>query len=339
MRRVTHQYADPLDQIWLTTAGRIGLRVERSGEVYAATDGRHTLAIGEAGTLDADDSLAQMILHELCHSMVEGPDAFTRPDWGLDNTGPRDVLREHACLRLQAQLAGRFGLREFLAPTTEYRAFWDTLGADPFEPRRAPDTVAAILGAQRSERAPWAPHLGAALAATAEVVHRAAAFAEPASPSLYAAVAAAPAVHPTGRMPPSPVAGEVRRCGECAWRDEAGACRQAEAAVDAGWIACARFEPALDCCECGACCREAYHSVTVEADDPVRGVHPELLVDRGSYVEIRRSGDRCAALDGGRSPDERYACRIYAARPVPCREFELGSDNCLIARRRVGLSL
>ena len=212
LRRVTHQYADPLDQIWLTTAARIGLRVERSGEVYAATDGRHTLAIGDAGTLDADDSLAQMILHELCHSMVEGPDAFTRPDWGLDNTGPRDVLREHACLRLQAHLAGRFGLRDFLAPTTEYRAFWDTLGADPFEPRRAPDTVAAILGAQRSERAPWAPHLGAALAATADVVHRAAAFAPAGSPSLYAAGAAAPAAHPTRTMPPSPLAGPRMYC-------------------------------------------------------------------------------------------------------------------------------
>lgn len=337
MRPVTHHYADPLDQIWLATAARIGLRVERSGEVYASTDGRHTLHIGAASTLDADDSLAQMILHELCHSLVEGPDAFARPDWGLDNTGPHDLLREHACLRLQAHLAGRHGLRGFLAPTTEYRAFYDTLGADPFEPRRAPDTAAAIAGARRADHPPWGPHLHEALAATAEVVRRAAVFAG--DPSLYVRATAAPPPHPTG-LPPSPVAAAARRCGTCGWRDDTGACRQADGvAVDAAWPACARHEPALDCCQCGACCREAYHSVTVDDADPVRALHPELLVDRGSYIEIRRAGDRCAALDGGHTVDEPYGCAIYQDRPEPCREFERGGENCLIARRRVGLSL
>jgi hypothetical protein len=338
MRSVTHRYADPLDQIWLVAAGRIGLRVERSGEVYASTDGRRTLRLGEPATLDADDCLAQMIFHELCHSLVEGPDAFARPDWGLDNTGPRDEAREHACLRLQAHLADRHGLRRFLAPTTEYRAFHDRLPPDPLAPRRHPEVVAAVLGLRRADKPPWGPHLEAALSATAEVVRSAARFAEPAT--LYALAAAAPPPHPTG-LPPSPLPG--RACGGCAWRDAAGLCRQAgsdPAAVAAAWPGCARWEPApLDCQQCGACCRAAYHSVTVDRDDPVVRLRPSLVLDRGAYLELQRSGDRCAALAGGAGDDEPFACTIYADRPRPCREFERGGDNCLIARRRVGLSL
>src|SRR5919198_117104 len=160
MRRITHRYADPLDQIWLGAAGRIGLRIERSGEVYASTDGRSTLSIADRAFLDADDCLAQMIFHELCHSLVEGPDAFARPDWGLDNTGGRDQTREHACLRLQAHLAGRHGLRGFLAPKTNPPTFYDRLPADPLCPRRHPEVVAAVFGLRRADQPPWGPHLG-----------------------------------------------------------------------------------------------------------------------------------------------------------------------------------
>jgi hypothetical protein len=336
VRAVRHSYRDPLDQIWLATAGRIGLTIERGDDVYASTDGRWTLRIGAAPTLDPDDSLAQMIFHELCHSLVEGPDSFARPDWGLDNTGPRDEAREHACLRLQAHLAARHGLRVFLAPTTDYRAFWDRLPADPLAPRREPDVIAAVLGAQRADKPPWAPHLGAALAATAEVIARAAPFAD--AGSLLSLHEPVPAPHPSGLAPWSPIAD--RRCGTCAWRSRAGLCRQADgAAVAAGWEACARWEAALDCQDCGACCRAAYHSVTVEPRDPVVRLHANLIEDRGSYLEIRRQGDRCAALEGGQAPDQPFTCAIYSERPETCREFEQGGENCLIARRRVGLSL
>ncbi|HTE56938.1 MAG TPA: YkgJ family cysteine cluster protein [Kofleriaceae bacterium] len=338
MRSISHRYRDPLDEIWLATAGRVGLRVQRSGDVYASTDGRRTLQLGEAASLDADDCLAQMIFHELCHSLVEGPDAFSRPDWGLDNTSARDEAREHACLRVQAHLADRHGLRGVLAPTTDYRTFYDRLPADPLAPHRHPEVVAARLGIRRADRPPWAPHLAAALAATAEVVASAARFAGP--DSLHAAVVAPPAAHPTG-LPPSPLAAAERRtCGQCAWRDEAGLCRQTEEprAVAADWPACARWEGALDCQECGACCRAAYDSVTIDRDDPAVELLAELVVDRGAYLEIRRAGDRCAALGGGEG-DEPFACAVYGERPRPCREFERGGDNCLIARRRVGLSL
>jgi hypothetical protein len=356
VRTALHRYSDPLDQIWLATARRVGLAVERGDDVYASTDGRRTLRIGSAPTLDPDDSLAQMIFHELCHSLVEGPESFARPDWGLDNTGARDELREHACLRLQAHLAARFGLRGFLAPTTEYRAFWDRLPIDPLSPRRDPTVVAAIVGAQRAEKPPWAPHLASALAATAEVVARAAPFAD--QDSLFVAHELVPP-HASGLSPWAAV--DERRCGTCAWRSEeahgviprdlvsisrgdrsrgTGTCRQADgAAVASEWPGCSRWEAALDCQDCGACCRAAYHSVTVEPRDPVVRLHGRLIEDRGSYLEIRRKGDRCAALEGGETAESPFACSIYLDRPETCRDFELGGENCLIARRRVGLSL
>src|SRR5690606_19417193 len=99
--------------------------------VFASTDGRRRIVLGAPQTLDADDSLAQMILHELCHALVEGEEALDRPDWGLDNRTDRDLPRERACLRLQAALAAEHGLRTFLAPTTDHRPFYDSLPQAP----------------------------------------------------------------------------------------------------------------------------------------------------------------------------------------------------------------
>ena len=77
--------------------------VERSTEVFASWNGKGVLYVGTPSTLDADDSLAQLIFHEMCHFLVEGSEAWTRPDWGLTHAG---VIHEYACLRLQATLAG-----------------------------------------------------------------------------------------------------------------------------------------------------------------------------------------------------------------------------------------
>ena len=372
MRTIDHCYQDPLDAIWLVTAHRIGLRVERSGQVYASTDGRGRLLVGEARTLDPDDSLAQMVFHELCHSLIEGPDAFDRPDWGLDNTGPRDIARERACLRLQATLAAEYGLRGFLAPTTEFRSFYDELASDPLQPRRDWTVVLAILGLGHADKPPWAPHLREALRATAEIARTARQLIGPDSavadsrPMLWRLVDRLPERHRVGF--PGAVEDDVERaCGNCAWRYRGGPgrpvdrCRQADGVrVEADWPGCNRWEAELDCRECAACCRDAYHSVTVSRRDPMLRNHPDLVVDRGSYVELRRighpRGNHCAALGGGiystdpgdarpagddpagQAPWRPYGCAIYADRPRPCREFETGGQHCLTARRRVGLS-
>ncbi|HET9626981.1 MAG TPA: YkgJ family cysteine cluster protein [Kofleriaceae bacterium] len=357
-REVTHRYVDPLTQVWLTAARRIGLGVVRTPDAYAATDGRGTLAIGDDAVLDADDSLAQMIFHELCHSLVEGEAAFAQPDWGMDNTGPDHDWREHACLRTQWVLAGRHGLRGVFAPTTDFRAFWNQLAGDVLADRHDASVIAAIRALDRATQKPWAPALDEALAASAEIAAVAARFApgpgEAAEvPALWRDVTAPPARHPSGL----PAGEAAATCGDCAWR--AGArCQQAIATegvrpyvkIDPAWPACERFEAALDCQTCGACCREAYHSVEVGRRDPVRKKQPQLVVDRGSYLEVQRAGDRCAALAGGTFEPvadpagaaprlTRYHCTIYDDRPRTCRDFTLGSAHCLTARRRVGLSL
>ena len=337
-REVTSRYIDPLTQVWITAARRIGLRVIRTPDAYAATDGRGTLAIGDATTLDRDDSLAQMIFHELCHSLVEGPESFERPDWGMDNTGPDHDWREHACLRTQFVLTGRHGLRGLFAPTTDFRAFWDTLSGDVLADRTDRSTQAAIAALRRAAQPPWAPALTEALEATARIAAAAAPFGD--RETLWSAVTPAPAAHPTGL--PTGAAGS---CGTCAWRFEQrgiSKCRQAAAKVDPTWPGCERYEAALDCQTCGACCRAAYHSVEVARRDPAVKAQPDYIVDRGTYLEIRRNGDRCAALHGGEVAGEkqgRFHCVIYDDRPRTCREFTLGSEHCLTARRRVGLSL
>jgi hypothetical protein len=339
-RQVTHRYIDPLSQVWLGAAKRIGLRVRRTPDAYAATDGAGTLAIGDDTTLDADDSLAQMIFHELCHSLVEGEDSFAKPDWGMDNTGPDHDWREHACLRTQWVLAGRHGLRSVFAPTTDFRAFWDSLSGDVLADRTDPSVQAAILAVRRAAQPPWNPALAEALHASARIAADAAAFAnEP--HVLWSDVARPRALHPAG----VPAGDANGTCGACAWRfDHRGSskCRQTELRVEDAWPACERFEAALDCQTCGACCRAAYHSVEVTPRDPVVKKQPAFIVDRGTYLEIRREGDRCAALHGGvveNGKTTRYHCVIYDDRPKTCRDFTLGSAHCLTARRRVGLSL
>jgi hypothetical protein len=169
-REPEHTYLDPLDAIWLTVAHRIGFRVERSAVVYASTDGAGVMTIGEPSTLDPDDCLAQMILHELCHSLVEGAESLGVPDFGLDNESERDLVREHACLRLQAWLTGKHGLRRILAPTTDFRSYYDQVPDDPFADDSDPATAEAKLGAARSEQAPWAPHLQDGLVATTKIM-------------------------------------------------------------------------------------------------------------------------------------------------------------------------
>lgn len=168
-RRITHRYRDPLDEIWLHAAARIGFTVRRSTEVYAHSDGRGVLHLADRNAFDPDDSLAQLILHELCHAMVEGERAWTEADWGLDNVSSRDELREHAALRLQFALTSSFGLERVLAPTTDFRPYYDLLRGDPLH---GSDSACAPAhdGHRRSSAPPFSPALGDAFEATRAIV-------------------------------------------------------------------------------------------------------------------------------------------------------------------------
>ena len=339
-RAIDVRYRDPLDLIWLRCAARLGMTVARSGEVFASWDGRGTLTLSDDAGFDPDDSLAQMVFHELCHALIEGPAGLRRADWGLENIDDRHLVREHACHRLQASLAGRYGLRAFFAVTTDHRPYYDALPTDPLAPCDDPALPLALDAWPAAVRGDWSRPLHDALRATAAL---AAAVAPSAAPdSLWSQVKP---LHPLG----FPMGEPDRRCGDCAWRFDAGPgrrvprCRQAKPPtglaprLDPSGPACERWEPALTadaCADCGACCREAFHQVEVRRGDAVRKAHPELVA-RDEYGEhLPRPGGRCVGL----RPGAPYLCAIYEDRPRSCREFALAGDNCLEARRRVGLS-
>lgn len=375
-RPVTRQYQDPLDSLWLECARRVGLEVERAPDAYASTDGRGKLVLSDAAGLDADDSLAQMILHELCHSLIQGAHSFQWIDWGLDNEGNRDDVLEQACLRLQAALLEPLGLRQVLAPTTDFRAFYDALPADPFEEREPSERESIVRAraafARRVER-PWGPHLGDALRATSTVVAAAREFAT--DNTLLGAARPPTALHRSGfALHPAPSAD--KNCGSCAWafqsKSEQLRCRIAQTKsiaqtkIGANEPACERFEAELACLSCGACCREAYDVVVVKKSDPAARLHREMLVPTSSGFDLVRADGRCVALSGGTElephvpaitrldaptefnrprslprfvPDDTpFTCSIYETRPQTCRDFTRGSQNCLDARRKVGLS-
>lgn len=136
-------------------------------------------------------------------------------------------------------------------------------------------------------------------------------------------------------------------CAGCAWRHLAGPGRRVPRCVEHGdariaddWAACDRYAAALDCLDCGACCREAFTTVEVGPRDPIVRARPDLLVRQDSgRLALRRlggpepaTGPRCACLVG----DGPYACVAYDARPKTCRGFTRGSPACADARRRVG---
>ncbi|HMO15238.1 MAG TPA: hypothetical protein PKD64_13910 [Pirellulaceae bacterium] len=177
MRSIKTSYQDPLDLIWISTANQLGIQIVRDESVNATWDGVDTLRLGTDATLDPDDCLAQMIFHELCHALVEGPDSFAQEDWGLFNLeydpatdNPSAAIHEQACLRFQAVLSDEYGLRGFLAPTTDFRTFYDSLPDDPISETGLPDVILATASLDRFKVCPWNCVLRRALGATAEIL-------------------------------------------------------------------------------------------------------------------------------------------------------------------------
>jgi hypothetical protein len=168
MRKITKTYSDPLDLVWLHAAARMEMRVERSAEVNASWSGDGVLTIGTPETLDPDDSLAQMILHETCHALVEGPESLGKLDWGLQNN-PDKKVHEHACLRLQAALADQVGMRAFFASTTMFRPYYDALPTDPLADGADPAIAMAQAAYERTKNGPWGEVLAEALERTAQI--------------------------------------------------------------------------------------------------------------------------------------------------------------------------
>jgi hypothetical protein len=169
VRIIDKSYSDPVDLIWIHAAAEMGMRIERSAEVNVSWNGRGVLTIGTPETLDPDDCLAQMILHEACHALCEGPESLHKPDWGLESFDPAKRVHEHACLRLQAALADQYGMRSFFAATTMFRSYYDRLPANPLEDGDEASLAMAKTAWQRAQHGPWAAALHDALRRTAAI--------------------------------------------------------------------------------------------------------------------------------------------------------------------------
>ncbi len=99
-----------------------------------------------------------------------------------------------------------------------------------------------------------------------------------------------------------------------------------------------------DCQTCGACC--ATFDVWLMGDDRERFERaPKLVGLTRTYGPAGAGGDwrflkrdettgSCIALEGGL---RNCRCTIYEHRPLLCREFEAGTEDCLEARRKHGI--
>lgn len=145
------------------------MKIARSAEVNASWDGVDTLTIGTPETLDPDDSLAQMILHEACHALVEGPECLAKADWGLESFNSARKVHEHACLRLQAALADQYGMRSFFASTTVFRKYYDQLPSDPLGDGDDSAIPMAQQAMQSLLAGPWGAAIHEALRRTAMI--------------------------------------------------------------------------------------------------------------------------------------------------------------------------
>jgi hypothetical protein len=172
-RPIRSRYLDPVELIWLATARRLGLTVRRDPAIFSRVDGSGMLWLGPRDDLDPDDTVCQMLFHELCHWITNGVESAKLEDWGfpLDDA---DDPREFACLRLGASLADAHGLRGMFGPTGKYRAYFDRIGPDPLAPLddtawEAEIVRLAAAAIDTSRLPPFQPAVDDALRATAAI--------------------------------------------------------------------------------------------------------------------------------------------------------------------------
>lgn len=339
--KAPQRYEDSVSNVWVTAARQIGVVQAVAKATGASFDGAKA----------ADMRVGQALFDDVCRSLIEGHDSFAKAGAEVVDV---TVLhwRDQARLRLQWVLCSQWNLHGWFEPVENARAFWLTLDETVLDDKADLAVRAASVALVRVSRSPWAPTFTEALAATRDLLR---------------VDVSKRAEHPTGAF--AMRADETKRCEQCAWVYTQGvnlACRQVDSAtngplhknIEPQWPACERFEPVLDCQPCGACCREAFQTVQVGAREPIRRTHPAMVLDHGTRQELRRTltpgldlvadkpaPTRCASLGGGdlvqlgtRTTVSDYGCQIYQARPQSCRSFTAGSESCLVARRRVGMS-
>ena len=349
-REPEHRYLDPVDEIWLATARKLGLRVQRSDAAYASYDGRGTLNIATRAEFDADDCLAQIIFHELCHALVTGPYGAAPRGLGLVQRR-RARLAARACVSSAAGGAGRAPrsarfLRRYHRPppvlgcpagrsARHRRRSGDRVGKGGIERARIGAVGGGAGGRARAQPRASPPRCDRSPISCRYGTRRATCT-RAASRSHRGRPARARAAIVLGRTTP----GLGVRCRVVAWLAPARD-RSRYASNSTRTPASAGSRPGGDpCAECGACCRQGFDLVPVRAREPLVRIRPDLLRTDRHGLHVPRPNGRCAALtvsDDG-SDAARYRCSVYADRPRACAEFEVFGDACLQARRRVGLS-
>ncbi|MDQ8200881.1 YkgJ family cysteine cluster protein [Pelagicoccus enzymogenes] len=96
---------------------------------------------------------------------------------------------------------------------------------------------------------------------------------------------------------------------------------------------------ALDCTDCGACCRcyPIFASVSDAEREPLVSEKCVRVDDFLGKGEVAYRMYPLAHTQGCAFLGENQLCAIYESRPEVCRRFERGSDQCLRARERVGV--
>jgi Fe-S-cluster containining protein len=93
------------------------------------------------------------------------------------------------------------------------------------------------------------------------------------------------------------------------------------------------------CVACGACCA-AFRVSFYWAEAEANGLPPHMVQALNAVIACmagtNQATPRCAALEG--EIGESVACGAYEQRPSPCREVEVGDEQCAKARARHGLA-
>ncbi len=83
-------------------------------------------------------------------------------------------------------------------------------------------------------------------------------------------------------------------------------------------------EVEVTCANCKACCCRLEVMLITDTGVPERFIDTDRW---GGMVMARLDDGWCAALDRNT-----LLCSIYEQRPLICREFEMGADECLTER-------
>ena len=86
-------------------------------------------------------------------------------------------------------------------------------------------------------------------------------------------------------------------------------------------------EPQVTCSTCAACCCQLEVMLITDTGVPERFIDTD---DWGGEVMRRLDDGWCAALDR-----DTMMCTIYERRPLICREFEAGAEDCLNERKGI----